>query len=171
MRNSHLNAESGIDLPLPAAALLPAPDCRGALGRLLTAVACFGAGGGLRSPGTKSKISSSLSRTPFRSARVRPSARGIHVPRYHCQHMWLDGIVTAVTLQLACKAPVVTLIFAITSLHLLMHSLLDLALQNPCPRGLVKVCDFQDVRCVDPVVGPPSHDMIAFHIVLVYWYL
>lgn len=43
-------------------------------------VECLGAGGGLRSPGTKSKIGRNLSRLLLRSARRRPSESGIHVP-------------------------------------------------------------------------------------------
>lgn len=59
--------------------LLAAADARGALG-LDDAVTCFGAGGGLRSPGTYSRISDNFSETLLRSASRRPSVRGIHVP-------------------------------------------------------------------------------------------
>lgn len=57
-----------------------AAGCLGTRGRFVAAVACFGAGGGERSPGVKSKIGSSFSRTLLRSARPRPSGRGIQVP-------------------------------------------------------------------------------------------
>jgi len=50
----------------------------GALG--FEAVECFGAGGGLRSPGTNSMIGLNLSMMLLRSASRRPSVSGIHVP-------------------------------------------------------------------------------------------
>ena len=54
----------------------------GALGilGLLELVVCLGAGGGLLSPGTKSKMGRSFSRTPLRSARSLPSLSGTQVP-------------------------------------------------------------------------------------------
>jgi hypothetical protein len=45
-----------------------------------------------------------------------------------------------------------TLIFAVASLHLLMHSLLHFSLQDPRSRRLVVCRSLQDVRCIDPVV-------------------
>lgn len=68
----------------PRGILRVAADVRGALG-LLAAVACLGAGGGLLSPGTKSRMGISLCRTPFRSASTRPSSSGIQVPGSQCQ--------------------------------------------------------------------------------------
>lgn len=44
------------------------------------ATECFGAGGGLRSPATNSRIGLSLSSILLRSASTRPSISGIHVP-------------------------------------------------------------------------------------------
>lgn len=54
-------------------------DLRGALG-LDGAEEFFGAGGGLRSPATKSNMGANLVRILLRSASRRPSERGIHVP-------------------------------------------------------------------------------------------
>ena len=51
----------------------------GTLG-LLEFVVCLGAGGGLLSPGTKSKMGRSLSKTPLRSASSLPSGKGTQVP-------------------------------------------------------------------------------------------
>ena len=64
-------------------------------------------------------------------------------------------------------ANVHTLIFPIPPLHLLMHPLLHLPLQNPRSRRLVIVSHFQDVRRVDPVVGAAAHDMVAVGVVFV----
>ena len=50
--------------------------------RLEAAVACLGAGGGLRSPGTKSRMGRIFSSTPLRSASILPSSSGIQVPWY-----------------------------------------------------------------------------------------
>ena len=54
-------------------------DTLGSLG-LFELVVCLGAGGGLVSPGTKSKMGRRLSRTPLRSARSFPSLKGTQVP-------------------------------------------------------------------------------------------
>jgi hypothetical protein len=59
--------------------LLAAADARGALG-FDDAVTCFGAGGGLRSPGTYSRMGANFSETLLRPASRQPSGRGIHVP-------------------------------------------------------------------------------------------
>ena len=61
-----------------------------------------------------------------------------------------------------------TLIFPISTLHLLVHILLYLALQHPRARRLVKVGDFQYVRGIDPVVHTPAHDMVSLDIEFVY---
>lgn len=60
-----------------------------------------------------------------------------------------------------------TLIFAISTLHLFVHTLLDLALEDARAGGLVEVGDLQDVGCVDPVVGATAHDMVALNIELI----
>lgn len=65
----------------------------------------------------------------------------------------------------------VPLIFSIPTLHLLMCSLLYFTFQNPRPSGLVEVCDFQDMCCIDPVIRAPAHDMVTSNVVLVYWNL
>ena len=61
-----------------------------------------------------------------------------------------------------------TLIFPIASLHLLVHSLLHLSLQNPRTSRLVVVGDLENMRSVDPVIGASSHDMIATNIEFVH---
>lgn len=45
-----------------------------------------------------------------------------------------------------------------------MSSFLDFSFKNTCAGGLVEVGDFQDVGCVDPVVGATAHDMVALDI-------
>jgi hypothetical protein len=52
-----------------------------------------------------------------------------------------------------------TLIFSISTLNLLVYAFLDLSLQYPCSRGLVEPGCFQDVRSIDPVIGPTAHDV------------
>ena len=61
-----------------------------------------------------------------------------------------------------------TLILPISTLNLLMHILLHLALKYPGARGLVKVSDFENVRRVDPVVCPSAHHMVALDVEFVY---
>lgn len=65
------------------------------------------------------------------------------------------------------RAATPTLVFAISSLHLLVHALLDLALENAGASRLVEVGDLQDVGCIDPVVGAAAHNMVAGNIELV----
>jgi len=55
-----------------------------------------------------------------------------------------------------------TLIFAITTLDFFVRPLLYLSLEDSRPRGFVKFSNFQDVRSIDPVVGPSAHDMVLF---------
>lgn len=64
-----------------------------------------------------------------------------------------------------------TLIFAVSTLHLLMHTLLHLALEDTGPGRLVVVGDLQDVGSVDPVIGATAHDMVARDIAFVHWNL
>jgi hypothetical protein len=64
-----------------------------------------------------------------------------------------------------------TLIFAIPSLDLFMHPLLNFPLENPRSRGLVESGKLQDVSSVDPIIRPPSHDMVARNLEFVDWYL
>jgi hypothetical protein len=124
------------------------------------AVACLGAGGGVLSPGTKSKMGRILSRTWLRSASCLPSGRGIHVP-VACQtcHMRLSS-------DLEC---VHTLIFSIPALYFFMNALLNFTLENTGPARLVVVRDFQDMGSVDPVVGSASHAVVTFAVELVDW--
>lgn len=69
----------GADIPL-CTGFLGGAGTLVVFGRLDAAVACFGAGGGLRSPGTKSKMRYIRSRMPFFSARALPSPSGTQVP-------------------------------------------------------------------------------------------
>ena len=59
------------------------------------------------------------------------------------------------------------LIFAISALDLLMHALLHLAFEDSGPCRFIEAGDLQNVRRIDPVVGPPSHDMIASNLELI----
>lgn len=59
------------------------------------------------------------------------------------------------------------LVFAIATLHLLVHALLHFALEDTGSGGLIVVGYLEDVGSVDPVVCPAAHDMIAVHIALV----
>lgn len=52
------------------------------------------------------------------------------------------------------------LVFAITTLDLLMNTLLHFSFQNSSPCWFVKAGDFQDVSCIDPIVRSTSHDMV-----------
>ena len=123
------------------------------------AVACLGAGGGVLSPGTKSKIGRIFSSTLLRSASCLPSGRGIHVPdlvrlarvRSDCHQMGLH-----------C-----TLVFSVSTLYLLVYTLLYLALKDSSPTRFIVFGNFQDVGSVDPVVCSASHAMIALAIELV----
>lgn len=54
-------------------------------------------------------------------------------------------------------ASVVTLIFAITSLHLFMLALLYFTFENPCALWLVKPSDFEDLCSVEPSIRPAPH--------------
>jgi hypothetical protein len=57
-----------------------AADCLATFGLVEAAVVCFGAGGGLLSPGTKSNKGRSKWRTLCCSAIARPTSRGTQVP-------------------------------------------------------------------------------------------
>lgn len=65
------------------------------------------------------------------------------------------------------KKDIVTLIFAVASLHFLMNTFLHFSLQDSSSRGLVKPGDFKDMRRVDPIVGSSPHQALAFHFELV----
>lgn len=67
-----------------------------------------------------------------------------------------------------------TLIFAITSLYLLVHVLLHISFQDSRTCGLIKTSSFQDVSRIDPVIMPSSHNMflqIDSELKLVHWNL
>jgi hypothetical protein len=59
------------------------------------------------------------------------------------------------------------LVFSIATLDLFVGSLLDFPLEDACAGGLVEVGDFENVCCVDPVVGAAAHDMVALDVELV----
>ena len=73
--------------------------------------------------------------------------------RWHRQLFFLCGGVIAKERE-AC-----TLVFSIAPLDLLMCVLLNLALKDPRSSWLVEAGCLQDVRSIDPVVGPPAHNM------------
>jgi len=60
-----------------------------------------------------------------------------------------------------------TLIFSVSALHLLVYTLLHLALENSGPTRFIVFGDFQYMGSVDPVVCSASHTMIALAIELV----
>ena len=97
-------------------------------------------------------MGSSLSRTPFFSARARPSGSGIHVPASDRQRRHMSIL----------RAAIRTLVFAVSSLNLLVYTLLHFSLENPSSGWLVEVRDFQDVCSIDPIVRSTSHDLISF---------
>lgn len=62
-----------------------------------------------------------------------------------------------------------TLILSVTPLDLFMDTFLNLSFQYPCPSGLVVVCYFENMRCVDPIILATAHDMIPAHIEFIHW--
>ena len=61
-----------------------------------------------------------------------------------------------------------TLIFSVSTLHLLVYTLLNLPLENSSSTRFIVFGNFQDMGSVDPVVGSASHAMIALAIEFVY---
>ena len=59
------------------------------------------------------------------------------------------------------------LVLAIAALNLFVHAFLHLALEDARASGLVVVGDFEDVGCVDPVVGTTAHDVVAIDIAFI----
>ena len=53
-----------------------------------------------------------------------------------------------------------TLIFAITSLHFLMDTFLDLTFQYPCAGWLVIIRSLENMGCIDPVILTASHNLV-----------
>src|SRR2546421_11081431 len=92
---------------------------------------------------------------PFFSANARPSGSGTQVPDTHQRN--------AVQLKTMPR----TLVFAISSLDLLMHAFLYFSFQYPCPCGFVESSNFQDVCGIYPVVRSAPHDMIPEYVKLV----
>ena len=124
------------------------------------AVACLGAGGGVLSPGTKSKIGRIFSSTLLRSASCLPSGRGIHVP----DPVRLARVCPAChQMRLHC-----TLVFSVSTLYLLVYTLLHLALEDSSPARFIVFGDFQYMGSVDPVVGSASHTVVTFAIELIH---
>lgn len=82
--------------------------------------------------------------------------------------MFLEGCVSAaVLLKREMLDP--TLILSVSSLYLLVCALLNLPLQYSCPSWLVIVCDFQNVRCVDPIILTTAHHMVPANVKFVDW--
>jgi len=76
------------------------------------------------------------------------------------------------TVALSQHAPIMqwhpgALVLAVPALDLFMDALLDLALEDARAGRFVEVGYLEDVRCVDPVVGAPAHDVVATHIKLI----
>ena len=93
-------------------------------------------------------------------ANARPRSKGIHVP----------GNEFRLTSKNQRRGEnKLTLVFSITTLHLLMYTLLHLAFEDASPARFVVVCDLQDVGSVDPVVGSASHAVVTFAVELVDW--
>ena len=61
-----------------------------------------------------------------------------------------------------------TLIFAVSSLHLLMDAFLYFSLEDAGAGGLVVVGYLEDMRRIDPVVAATAHDMVAIDVELIY---
>jgi len=59
------------------------------------------------------------------------------------------------------------LVFSIATLYFFMCSFLDFSLEDACAGWLVEIGDFENVCCVDPVVGAAAHDMVALDVELV----
>lgn len=70
----------------------------------------------------------------------------------------------------SCLAVIVniTLVFSITTLHLLMHPLLDLSFENSSSCRLIESSCLENMRCIDPVIRPPSHNTVAIDLELNY---
>lgn len=55
-----------------------------------------------------------------------------------------------------------TLVLSVASLHLFVFAFLDFALQHASPLWLIKPCDFQNLRRVEPGIRAPSHHRDPF---------
>lgn len=53
--------------------------------------------------------------------------------------------------------PSLTLVLAVSSLHLLVLALLDLAFQDACPLWLVETRDLENLGGIEPAIRAPSH--------------
>jgi len=87
--------------------------------------------------------------------------------------MFLSQLDRPARLRFVCNSTWVhcTLVFSVSTLHLLVDTLLHLALKDSGPTGFVVLGDFQDVGSVDPVVCSASHTVVALAIELVDRYL
>lgn len=66
------------------------------------------------------------------------------------------------------------MVFAVSTLNLLVKIFLDITFENARSSGFVEASSLQDVGCVDPIVMPPSHYMflqIRTELELVHGYL
>ena len=81
-------------------------------------------------------------------------------------HLVQDAVALCQMASLLQRYPC-ALVFAITTLDLFVHALLDFALEDAGSRRLVVVGYLEDVGRVDPVVGAAAHDMVAVDIALV----
>lgn len=66
-----------------------------------------------------------------------------------------------------CEWNPCTLVFSISTLNFLMHTLLHFSFQNPCSCRFVEACDFENVSGIDPVIRTTSHDVVGANFELV----
>jgi hypothetical protein len=103
------------------------------------------------------------SRGMLRRRRWAPVARHIVEDGSHLvQHAVALGQVAPLLERYPCA-----LVLSIAALHLLVHALLHFALEDAGPGGLIVVGYLEDMGSVDPVVGAPSHNMVAVDIAFV----
>lgn len=61
-----------------------------------------------------------------------------------------------------------TLVFPVSTLHLFMEGLLNLPFQNPGSRWLIKVGDFENLRCIYPAISSATHNVILIDVELIH---
>lgn len=48
-----------------------------------------------------------------------------------------------------------------------MYTFLYFTFQDSGPRGLIEPRDFEDMCCINPIIGPPPHQALALHFELI----
>ena len=61
-----------------------------------------------------------------------------------------------------------TLIFPISALYFFVHTFLHFSLEDSSSSWFIVIGDLQDMRRVDPIVGPTTHDVVSSDIVFVH---